>query len=521
MPACAWPRWSLGGYPGEISGLARIGWRLVPTMPVATHSWLDSSSSGADNGCWLYRIRGKPVKFEPDATEQQRISPGGTARFPFRLTELDDAEAVEVSLKAIDGRLDPSWLRIVLSVGSQTAKPGVLEVHAPSGARIPPGTYKIVLAAHGGVAAGASVERTFEVDVRRPCVFMPEAPKFNVDASGTVTVSIKLSSCCDFEFSVPIELRRRGGSAALTSIDVTLGAGPVEIDLPIRLGNGRPNLSSSDVDVQVCADGEPIRIGDPRFWARFNQRDPPFLLRVAGLAVVLIAAAAVGAATLPARSVSRLTTTTTTPTRTAPVVTEQPNDETVTAGGPARFSANSSGSPTPTVQWQVSTDQGHSWVDLLNGPQPDRATVSGATTDTLTISATSTDESTYRFRAVFSNSLGQTDSNGATLTVNQQPSLPVVTEQPNDETVTAGGPASFTSSSSGGPTPTVQWQLSTDGGTSWSDLANGQLDGSAVSGATTDTLTISTTSTEESTYQFRAVFSNSLGQTDSNGRRSP
>ncbi len=117
MPACAWPRWSLGGYPGEISGLARIGWRLVPTMPVATHSWLDSSSSGADNGCWLYRIRGKPVKFEPDATEQQRISPGGTARFPFRLTELDDAEAVEVSLKAIDGRLDPSWLRIVLSVG--------------------------------------------------------------------------------------------------------------------------------------------------------------------------------------------------------------------------------------------------------------------------------------------------------------------------------------------------------------------------------------------------------------------
>jgi hypothetical protein len=43
---------------------------------------------------------------------------------------------------------------------------------------------------------------------------------------------------------------------------------------------------------------------------------------------------------------------------TAPSVTTQPVDLTITYGSDATFSANASGTPTPTVQWQVSTNGG-------------------------------------------------------------------------------------------------------------------------------------------------------------------
>ena len=49
--------------------------------------------------------------------------------------------------------------------------------------------------------------------------------------------------------------------------------------------------------------------------------------------------------------------------------------------------------------------------------------------------------------------------------------------------------------------PSVQWQVSTDGGVTWSNI----------SGATSTTFTLSTTTTSENGYECRAVFTNSLG----------
>jgi hypothetical protein len=68
------------------------------------------------------------------------------------------------------------------------------------------------------------------------------------------------------------------------------------------------------------------------------------------------------------------------------------------------------------VQWQVSTDGGSNWND-----------VSGASATTLTFTA-SLSQDGNKYRAVFSNSLGSTPSNAATLAVNTAPppSLPVV-----------------------------------------------------------------------------------------------
>ena len=63
-----------------------------------------------------------------------------------------------------------------------------------------------------------------------------------------------------------------------------------------------------------------------------------------------------------------------------------------------------------------------------------------------------------------------------------------------------GQPATFTAAASGNPAPTVQWQVSTDGGVTFTDVA----------GATSGTLTF-TTAAGQSGNQYQAVFTNSAG----------
>src|SRR5581483_3867438 len=48
---------------------------------------------------------------------------------------------------------------------------------------------------------------------------------------------------------------------------------------------------------------------------------------------------------------------------------------------------------------------------------------------------------------------------------------PTVTTKPVDQTVTAGQTATFSAAATSFPTATVQWQVSSDGGSSWSDIS--------------------------------------------------
>ena len=143
----------------------------------------------------------------------------------------------------------------------------------------------------------------------------------------------------------------------------------------------------------------------------------------------------------------------------APSVTTQPTSQTVTAGQTATFTAAASGNPTPTVQWQVSTDSGSTFSDIT-----------GATSTTLTLSNTTTAQNGDEYQAVFTNSVGTATTNAATLTVSTAQFAPSVTTQPASQTVTAGQTATFTAAASGNPTPTVQWQVSTDSGSTFSDI---------------------------------------------------
>ena len=100
-------------------------------------------------------------------------------------------------------------------------------------------------------------------------------------------------------------------------------------------------------------------------------------------------------------------------------------------------------------------------------------------------------------------------SSAATLTVQ---SIGPVTGQPQSVSVSEGTAGVFTATAAGSPAPSVQWQVSGDGGNTW---ANDTTD----SGATTGTLTVGATVLAESANQYRAVFTNPAGASTLQRRR--
>ena len=89
-------------------------------------------------------------------------------------------------------------------------------------------------------------------------------------------------------------------------------------------------------------------------------------------------------------------------------------------------------------------------------------------------------------------------------------SPPVVTANPSNATTTAGDPVSFTASAAGSNPPTVQWQISTDGGKTWTTEGIGTVTTTTTPTGTTTTLSFFTTENENG-YEFRVVFTNELG----------
>ena len=172
---------------------------------------------------------------------------------------------------------------------------------------------------------------------------------------------------------------------------------------------------------------------------------------------------------------------------TAPKITTQPVNQTVEEGQSVIFTAAASGSPTPTVQWEISVDGGTTWL-----------AIEGATSTQYTIASANASEDGYRFRAVFKNEAGKATSKAATLTVR---AVPAITKQPQSTTVEEGQTATFEATASGFPAPTVQWELSIDGGATWS----------AIEGASSNKLTIEGAIHAEDGHRFRAVFTNAAG----------
>ena len=175
---------------------------------------------------------------------------------------------------------------------------------------------------------------------------------------------------------------------------------------------------------------------------------------------------------------------------TVPSVKTNPSNATVNAGTTASFTAAASGRPTPTVQWEVSTDGGRTFT-----------ATSGATSTTYSFTASAA-QNGYEYEAVFTNIMGTTTTTAATLTVDFGPS---VTTQPASVASNAGQNTSFTAAASGNPSPTVQWEV--NAGSGFVSLSNVGV----YSGATTGTLSISGATAGMNGYQYDAVFTNSVG----------
>jgi hypothetical protein len=91
-----------------------------------------------------------------------------------------------------------------------------------------------------------------------------------------------------------------------------------------------------------------------------------------------------------------------------PLVTLNPSSHTVSAGDPVSFTVAATGTPTPTVQWQVSTDGGNTWTNITGN--------TSAQTTTL-VFTTSAGQTGYKYRAVFTNPFGTVITSAATLRV--------------------------------------------------------------------------------------------------------
>jgi hypothetical protein len=171
----------------------------------------------------------------------------------------------------------------------------------------------------------------------------------------------------------------------------------------------------------------------------------------------------------------------------APVITTNPLSQNVGSGGTATFTVGASGLPTPTLDWQLSIDGGTSWLDL--GP---------LTGTTFTSSALNAFENGWQIRAKFTNGSGSVTTSAATVTVLNNPT---VTLDPLSQSVASGGTLTFTVGGAGTPTPTLNWQVSFDGGVTWMSL--GPLTG--------DTVTSSPLYAFENGWKVRAVFTNTAG----------
>lgn len=378
-------------------------------------------------------------------------------------------------------------------------------------------------------AAGGAVHLFAMVARASTCTFSSTKPLGLLPAtrscrSGSVSVALMVpknttASPRTFRFQVAVLGPYGPSSAGPVAV---VQAAPKQASVPLRLTlepTSASAVAGSTVTFTAAAAGPALGVqwqlstDGGSNWSRINGADGPSYSFIAALAENGFRYRAVFTSDGRSATTSAATLTVTTPAVVAPPalpqavaqpsapvaaaasppqVTQQPEDAGQVIGSPVTFTAAASGVPTPTVQWQVSTDGGNDW-----------ANITGATSTSFTLDAVTALESGYEYEAVFSNSSGSQTTAPATLTVGALAG-PQVDEQPSDVTVTTGSVASFSASASGVPTPLVQWQIYDDG--TWTNAPCAAPDSDACS---------FTAELSENGDYVQAVFSNTVGSATS------
>jgi len=191
---------------------------------------------------------------------------------------------------------------------------------------------------------------------------------------------------------------------------------------------------------------------------------------------------------------------------------------TVTSGaGPFQVTAPNTAvtwSGTQTVTWNVastsaspvscanvrillSTDGGYTWPTVLLAGTPNDGS------QAVTLPSISTSTARVRVEAVGNIFF---DLSNVNFTITPAGTPPTITSHPSAQTVCSGGSASFSVTATGTPTPTYRWRQGT------TELS----DGGAVSGATTQTLTINPVAPGHAAANYNCVATNTAGSDTSN-----
>ena len=130
---------------------------------------------------------------------------------------------------------------------------------------------------------------------------------------------------------------------------------------------------------------------------------------------------------------------------TPPAITQQPQNYTVTNGFTASFTNVATGTAPLSYQW------------YFNANTP----VAGGTGAILVLSPATTNQAGF-YTVVVTNIAGRATSSPASLTVIVPPQLPVITQQPQNYTVTNGFSASFTNVATSATPLSYQWYFNTN-----------------------------------------------------------
>jgi hypothetical protein len=175
-----------------------------------------------------------------------------------------------------------------------------------------------------------------------------------------------------------------------------------------------------------------------------------------------------------------------------PFIIEQPQDITLCIGGNASFTIVAGGTNI-SYQWQLSTNDGISFVPIA-----------GATAATYTQNGVTAAMDNNQYRVVITGTCAPAAISDAGILTVISPAT--VSANPRDTTICESGIVTFTVAGDSPVELLYQWQVSTNGGASYSNIT----DGSVYSGTTTATLVITNVPATFNGNRYRAgLFNNS------------
>jgi hypothetical protein len=186
----------------------------------------------------------------------------------------------------------------------------------------------------------------------------------------------------------------------------------------------------------------------------------------------------------------------------APSITTQPASFTTTTGN-ASFAVTATGT-SPTYQWQRAVSGSTTFVNITSAGLDAGVTYSNYTTATLNLTGATGAVNNYDYQCVITACASSVTSSVAVLTYS---TCPTIVQEPASETVVYSGTSTYfhvnVSSLSG---TTYQWERSTDGGSTWVNIASASMDaGVSYSDYTTSTLFLSGVTPSINGYKYKCV----------------